>query len=151
MSKKLTGIIFTPEEFRKLNECLQCGKAQPIKKNKVCPDCKIKNLKKCELCEILLRPEDTNLFTYDTQEYFRDNLRFKPLVDSIREFTYITPKVESKDGLCSRCVDWETRMKKYCWVCNSYFENDKDHYKMHGNMCRYCASTFTRFNKIIKL
>lgn len=146
MIKKLTGIIFDMHEFKKLNECIQCGKAQKIKKDTICEKCINKNIPKCKMCEILLRSEEEEIFTYDCKDSHREGMKFKPIVKDVREFSYKSKIIESKDGLCNRCIDWRKRKKNMCFNCDGYFENTDENYKLNGNLCRFCVPMYSKYS-----
>lgn len=149
MIKKQTGRKFTPDDFRKLNQCVQCGKASEIKKGELCPDCTALDLGKCEICEMVLRTGLQTYYTYDIQDDHRDTgVEFKANKASVKEFVYQEMPYHPKysDNLCSGCVDWDKRMKDICWNCDNDFTNTKENYKTNGNMCELCSAQFIEPN-----
>lgn len=142
MIKTQTGIVYTPKEFKKLNQCVNCGKANKNDYAKKCDECKILDLKKCDICEIVLRTGLTTYYTYDTFTTHRDSdVGFKASKNLVREFTYQDYPYSEKhsENLCVGCKDWKTDMKDKCAGCGSKFDNFKDYYKRNGNMCRICV------------
>jgi len=140
MVKFKTGVKYRPVEFKKLNQCVQCGLACNIKKGENCENCVKLNLKKCSVCEILLRDGLFTFYSYDTHESHR-NMEFKISTSIIIEFSYRTEKhhKSSIDGLCVDCILWQTRVKHKCICCDSRFMNTEENYKLNGNMCDFCS------------
>ena len=145
MTKKHTGVVFSAKEFRKLNRCLQCGKASQIEKETMCEECKIKNLPLCEMCEIVLRKGLHKFYSYNTKDrHLEDESDLKPNTKPVREFCTLKESSypQATDTLCSGCLNWENDMKNYCWLCQSSFTNNKQHYKLNGNLCENCVPIF---------
>lgn len=145
MSKKITGRLFEPQEFRKLNRCLSCGKACQIKKNENCDECIKANFKQCEICDIILYEGTREYYSYSIREFERGpDVRLKVSSEPVREFIYKEKPYHEKysDIMCMGCKDWESRMKQVCFLCRGGFDNFKEHYKVNGNMCRLCAAQF---------
>lgn len=143
MTKKQTGRSFSPEEFRALPKCLGCGivLAQEIP---YCEECHKQEVIKCEMCEAVLREGQWKAYAYDIKEVYRDNKDLKVSKERVIEFFYYTESmaVKAEDGLCTGCVDWKTRMKNICFLCDNDFENTKENYKLNGNMCEFCSPQF---------
>lgn len=140
MIKFKTGFKYDPTEFRKLNQCVQCGFASNICNGGVCDKCTSLDFKKCDICEILLRDGTYTFYTYDTDESYR-NIDFKINKKDVVEFSYTREEhhKSSVDGLCVDCILWQTRMKHKCVCCDSRFLNTKENYKLNGNMCDFCS------------
>ena len=144
MIKKFTGVEYTPQEFRKLNQCLRCGKATTISKESLCEKCAKENLPNCEMCEIILKKGVKEHFLYDTKEYKREeDLIQKVSKELVKEFSWEedNDNIYSKT-LCKSCQDWESRMRNICWLCDNSFINSRENYKLNGNMCPECATLF---------
>lgn len=144
MKKNSTGVKFTPEEFRKLNQCLQCGKAKLDHVDGVCIECVEKNIPKCDMCDILLRTGEQTFTMYDNQEEHRDGEDMIPMKRDVIEFEYKKnyPVSYPIDNLCIDCIDWEERMTDKCWCCKRKFFNSKENFKENGNLCELCAVKF---------
>lgn len=142
MSKKPTGVGCTPAQFRKLNQCVECGKASSIEEGEKCSVCEARNLPHCEMCEIVLRNGLYTFYTYDNQLEHRPNVEFKANKESIREFYYTKEYHELSDKLCSVCYGWQRRIKNKCWGTGMTFQNDKWNYKANGNMHPEYAKLF---------
>lgn len=137
---KRTHRTFTPEEFRKLNQCLRCGRLEDIEYGTMCEACKLIDIQSCDICEILLRMGEYRFYTYHTSELLLSDT-FLISKNSIKEFSYIKiyPLVYPAPNLCHDCIDWEYKMKSKCVICKKKFPNDKQHYKENGNVCDNCA------------
>lgn len=149
MIKKKTGIVYTPEEYRKLNRCLTCGKACNIKKESLCENCIAKDFKKCEVCEIILRQGWHKYYKYDTKEHLRDiDLHFKVSKNIVKEFL-IKDKHDKliQENICNSCIGWESRIKNICYWCDSEFINSRENYKLNGNTCLKCVEYFNKINE----
>lgn len=143
-TKKLTGVIFTPQEFRELKQCVCCGKAENILEGELCCECKKVDYKNCEICEIVLRKGIYNFYSYDNREDKRESdTKFHGQKNNIREFITIKEidNIEN-NTLCKNCIDWEKKMSDICWKCDNDFYNNKEHYKLNGNLCEECALIF---------
>lgn len=141
---------YTVAEYYKLIRCRSCGKFQD-KKN--CPTCK--NLKTCKLCGIVLRTGEYELYCSDIKDDQR-NLKQQLLkrVKPIREYKYITtcPYPPHNEKFCKDCLNWESKLKSQCFICNRSFMNSFEHFKKHGNCCNSCnTSVETRLKAKIKL
>jgi hypothetical protein len=144
MIRKSTGVVFSPQEFRELNNCLGCGRALKIAPLEKCQDCRDKNLTPCEMCEIILETGIHTHYTYDIRENKREGDREQYVSkESMREFLE-TEEVDNKysNTLCKSCQDWENRIKDICWMCDNDFSNTKENYKLNGNMCEICSPQF---------
>lgn len=144
MIKKLTGTVFTPQEFKELNRCVYCGKAEKIKYGGKCSECWAIDYKNCEMCEIVLRDGFYKFYSYDNREDKRETeIEFKANKHKIREFVAYEERHNMlTDSMCKSCVGWEKRMKDICWKCDNDFYNNKENYKLNGNMCEECALLF---------
>lgn len=144
MIKKPTGKEYISSEFRELVQCLNCGKAHKTDLKDyqfICDYCKSLNLKKCEICTIILRTIPMLYFTYDTQEYYRgEENGFKTNAKIVREFMYTRkPLFPAYDeNICQGCKDWESDIKNECFTCGEDFINLKENYKCNGNICKLC-------------
>lgn len=139
--KHLTGVVYTPIDFRKLNQCIQCGHALNIKYGKKCKACKLINLSQCKTCGILLREGLYERYTYDNRKIHRENPNgFKASRELIREFKYIEGPLYKKhdNETCEDCFNLESRIKNVCWFCDVKFKNNKKNYKINGNICPSC-------------
>ena len=145
MNKKLTGREFGQREYKKLGKCVECGIASTKPYGAKCDLCISLDLKKCEMCEIVLREGAYRFYTYDINEEFTQGyIGFGKDRRLVREFTYVKESEYPKatDCLCTGCVGWESKMKDDCYNCNCWFNNTKEHYKNHGNLCPDCARSF---------
>lgn len=148
MIKQATGVSYTPKEFRKLNQCVQCGIAGEIDYDAKCGKCSLENISCCNMCDSLLREGKFIFYTYDIKDDYRDggiNLRAtksKKTIGLINEFTYESEFSHSREDLCDRCIGWEDRKKNLCWKCGIGFTNTKENYKLNGNMCEYCSKIY---------
>lgn len=145
MNKKLTGVIYTAREFRKLNQCLRCGKVSDIEIESLCDECKEMNLSNCEICEIVLRKGIHKFYTYNTKDrHLEDESDLKPNTKLVKEYCVRKESLypQFSETLCSGCADWESQMKNKCWCCRNVFENSKENYKLNGNMCVKCMPLF---------
>lgn len=142
MVKKQTGRKLTPQEFRKLNNCVFCGKAETIPHGGRCEECAKIDFKHCEICELVLRTEPYTSYVYDIREDHRE-IEFKVNKEYVIEFVYSENPYYKKhsDTLCEGCVDWEKTMKDICWSCDNDFYNNKEHYKINGNLCEVCVAS----------
>lgn len=150
MIKSRTNIQYTPEEYRKLNRCLTCGKADNIEKESHCNKCSEIQFKKCDMCESILREGWCEYFKYDTKEYPRDvDVEFKVSKNIVKEFLILDfhEKLKS-DTYCNSCIDWEKRIKNICYWCDNNFINNKQRYKLYGNACENCVKHFQENNLI---
>lgn len=145
-TKKATEVISTPKEFRELNQCVYCGKADKIEYGGICNECKKLNYKNCDICEIVLRNGIYKFYSYDNREDKRESdIEFKAQKNNVREFVTIEEIHNIHDEkLCKNCVGWEKRMKDICWKCNNDFYNTKENYKLNGNLCEECALLFNQ-------
>ena len=144
MSKK-TGIKFTPEQFRLLNQCVECGKASLIGKNSKCDSCIFDNFPHCMICGIVLRDGVHKFWAYDAQEEKRDeDVLMKVSKEIINEFTFEEESLYIKfsDTLCVECSELGKMMKNKCWICEKEFDNTVGNYKINGNQCRLCSARF---------
>lgn len=143
MTRKSTGTKFTPQEFKKLNYCVECGKVLDIKHGGKCKECLDNNLVPCEICEVLLRKGIFNYYSYDIRENKREDVIPYVSKQLVREFLEIK-KVNNKfsDTLCKDCQDWESKVKDICWKCDNDFNNSRENYKLNGNMCPECVTQF---------
>lgn len=143
MKKKLTGVSFTPNQFRELHQCVECGKAGKYGEEQKCESCIKLNLKHCDMCEILLRNGVFAFYTYDIKEDHRENgVEFKANKERIREFIYYKEYFEWHDQLCAECMGWEKNVKNKCWGTGVTFKNTKENYKLNGNMHPEYAQLF---------
>lgn len=142
LASKFTGIVYTPQEFRTLNQCLLCGKSEKIKYGEKCESCQNFEVKLCEICDIVLRKGSFKFYSYDIKEEKRHTaVEFKPNKKMVREFV----NTESRDNiftetLCKGCADYKNRMKDICIRCDNDFFNNKEHYKEHANVCPVCVN-----------
>lgn len=137
MIKHFTGREIDPDEFKKLNYCIQCSRATDAKYGELCTVCI--PLSKCEICEICLREGEYEFYIYDNRDEFRDR-GFNAIKEYIREFIYINtyPKLLN-DKLCNSCINWESKLKFECAKCGIKFSNCKQHFKDCGNICETCC------------
>lgn len=145
MSKELTGVSFTAKEFRILKQCLRCGKASDIPKESLCIDCTVANLPQCEMCDIVLRKGLNNFYSYNTKDrYLEEESYLKPNTRPVKEFctTRYPFYPQVTDLLCSGCINWEKGVKNECWNCQKGFTNNKENYKLNGNLCANCVPIF---------
>ena len=145
MIKQLTGVKFTPKEFRKLNYCISCSVMLNIPKGKKCNECLEKHFIHCEVCEIILQRGIKKHYSYDIRDEVRnDDMAHKISKEMVREFLE-TEEVNNKhsETLCTDCVNFEKRIKNKCWTCDSEFINSVENYKLNGNMCVRCSYTFS--------
>jgi len=144
MIKKTTGVTFTPQEFRELNQCVCCGKADKIQYGGFCSECSKINHKYCDICEVVLRKGKYKFYNYDNRDDRKEfDIKFKAIKKIVREF--VTEEERDNFGseiLCKDCIGWENRMKDICWKCDNDFTNTKENYKLNGNMCEECALLF---------
>lgn len=141
-TKRLTGVRFTPDEFRKLNLCLSCLKASDIPYGTKCESCRDIEFKFCDICECVLREGFHRYYLYDNRDHHRDNgIGFLASKEMVREFVVEKelPPLDPESKICEDCVGWEARMKDICGWCDNDFTNTKEHYKLNGNMCGECA------------
>lgn len=144
--KKQTGRKFTPEAFRKLDKCNNCGKAG-IWIQERCDECTSLVFRECAICDFALRTEQQKFYAYDNRAVHRDNRDvFLLSKELIWEFSSTDePKYPAvSESLCSGCVGWQERMKDICWMCDNDFENDLFNYKLNGNMCEFCSTLFEK-------
>lgn len=143
MKRKLTGRNFTPIEFNRLAQCVQCGIAGLLQAGEKCEECKILDIPKCEICDIVLRKGVYKQYAYDIKEDYR-TVDYKVNKSSVREFFYYKEyyRKSDKEGLCVDCIDWEYQMRNKCWLCKKNFTNTKENYKYNGNMCSMCGLQF---------
>lgn len=142
MIKTPTGRIIKPAVFRKMPRCVECGKVHSTPFSEKCSRCIRRNLKKCEMCECVLRKGINTFYTYDIKEFYRENgIEFKISKEFVREFTYKAKPyhAQATETLCSGCVDWEKEMKHFCYGCKNPFQNNKHNYKLNGNFCPNCS------------
>lgn len=142
MIKKFTGVTFTPDKFREMMRCHQCGIVSESVDFGLCKKCELLDLKKCKVCECLLRDNVCNFYTYDIKENKRENgVEFKVSKEVVREFIYKREPMHLpvSDSMCSGCVGWEERIKDFCFLCDAKFPNTEEHYKLNGNMCQDCV------------
>ena len=142
LSTKFTGVVFTPQEFRTLHQCLTCGKAELIKNGERCSTCKPIEIKQCEICSIILRDGIFNFYSYDIKDEKRHTaVEFKPNKKFVREFAS-RETIENifSETLCKTCADYKNRMKDICVRCDNDFYNNKEHYKEHANVCPVCVN-----------
>lgn len=149
MIKRKTGVEYTPEQYRKLNRCLTCGKACDIKKESLCKNCLAKNFKRCEICEIILKEGWHKYYKYDTKENLRDvDLHFKVSKNIVKEFLIKDKHDKLKcENICNSCIGWEQRIKNICYWCDKEFINNKENYKLYGNACIECVKRFEKINE----
>lgn len=141
MIKTPTGRKFTPQEFRLLNPCTQCGRVQEIREGEMCYLCSLEPIPKCSICEICLRFGKYTFYTYDNRDEHRVDVNFNPIKELVREFSYVNEYVNPPVGdTCVDCVDWEYQMRNRCLKCGTKFQNNKEHYKEFGNLCEPCAT-----------
>jgi hypothetical protein len=145
--KRATGVEYTPQEFRKLKECIECGKAtptvKPFKKAKGqrCEQCRSVVIPHCEMCDVLLRNGKHVFYTYDIKNDHREQgVGFKVSKELVREFEYELDFSNPLNdySLCKFCTDWEMDFSTVCGMCDKLFPNTKEHYKEHGNLCKHC-------------
>ena len=149
MIKNLTGIEFTPSEFRKLNKCLGCGiRRTYIQKDGLCNDCVAKDFQKCSSCGGILRYGEEKFYSYDIKEVRNEeNKKFKAKQQPVKELTYISPiyslKVEGSD-MCASCIEIKANLKftNICFVCWNVFKNSWLNYKLNGSVCEICAPLY---------
>lgn len=152
MLKTITGIKFTPENFRKLEQCVCCLKASKINYGEKCEDCSKINFKYCEMCESILRSGLHRYYSYDNRDTHRDNgIGFLASKEMIREFVFeeTLPIIPINETICENCKGWKEWMKDICYWCDNDFLNNKDNYKINGNMCEECAWLTSIQNKNI--
>jgi hypothetical protein len=144
MKKIRTGIIYTPQEFRLLNQCVRCGHALQIPKGEQCKKCKELNLPICKICEIVLRNGVHKFYTYDNKDNHRDTgVQLLASKEMIREFSYEKessyPQEEGSE-ICSGCamIDYSS-VKDICYWCDNDFNNSVEHYHKYGNTCEQCV------------
>ncbi len=140
MFKKLTGVNYSPDEFRKRKICLFCGRAT-ITENDMCDECILKNYKICDMCGIVLRKGTYTFYFYDNRDEKRENeFGFKINKSMIREFSYTVNKDNhNEENICRDCENWKIHMHNKCCECKKDFENTKENYKINGNMCPTCS------------
>lgn len=146
MAKKIilksTGRVILPEDFRKQNQCVFCGRSENINYGSRCATCESIDYKFCEICEIVLREGIYDSFSYDIREIKRVKDDLKISKELVREF--VETKVRNNrhsDCLCVDCKDWVKNMSDICPECGGVFFNNKEHYKRYGNMCDVCLIT----------
>ncbi len=146
MFKKTTGVKYTPQEFRKLNQCLTCGKADSyIEVESQCNECQAKGFKKCKYCEIVLKEGVMIRYTYDIKEFRVDEeKRFKAKEQMIAEFSYESLPISEKfsEDECEDCALSGEGMKNICFWCDEDFKNNLEYYKLNGNTCEKCLTKF---------
>ncbi len=137
MVNNLTGREFTPNEFRALNQCVNCGRAENIEYGAVCATCAADELPRCGNCEKLIRNGDYLSFSYDDRPE-------QPWNTKVKEYAYIETHSDALDeeGFCKRCVWPESRMKNKCFDCKREFGNTRDNFKKNGNLCGKCAEKY---------
>lgn len=141
MKKKRTGIAYTPYEFRRLNQCTECGYATNILYGERCNDCVCANRNQCKMCECVLWKGERTMYTYDIFDSYRENgVEFKVSKKMIREFIYkkLPYREQITNDLCAGCVDWKKRIKNICFKCKKRFNNTEQNYKLNGNFCQIC-------------
>lgn len=141
MIKKLTGVEYTPEEFRTLKQCVRCGHAVKNILGEVCEPCFDQKVGQCDMCEVLLRNGVYSLYTYDIKSEHREGEDFIVSKQSVREFEY---QVEfnnpaNDDFLCGSCITWGNEIRNHCGGCDKHFLNDRENYKENGNFCGECS------------
>lgn len=157
-NKKLTGRIFSPDEYKKFTKCVVCGIVVKNKcKNNNCEDtdipceshyceeCSLKKFDKCKVCTRIFHTKKIKSYAYDIREVKRDNgLEFKVSKVFIREFEYYkypTTFLHS-NGICTDCIDYDEKTKHHCYTCGQYIKNDKENHIKNGNMCEFCSFSF---------
>jgi hypothetical protein len=108
--------------------CLTCG----IFANGLNCD-KCKELKKCKLCGIVCKVDDTNI-TYSYQQDQKDKDISHEYFREVRTIC----KNLNEHGLCESCIGWRDMIQNYCHICEISFENDFKHFKECGNTCTDC-------------
>lgn len=149
MTKKKTGVSYSPQEFRELKECLYCGHAVKELVGGICPVCASLNLKKCDMSGILLRKGWFTYYTYDIRSDFRNtDSKFVASKNRVIEFSYRVYEDELSDdpNLSKGARDWETRISNTCRDCGKEFKNSKEHYKEYGNYCPDCLRKSNDYN-----
>lgn len=144
MKKKLTGVQYTPEEFRKLEQCISCLHATSIEYGGRCGKCYVIEFKYCEMCDVVMREGIHRFYSYDNRDIHRENgIEFLASKEPVREFIFEEdlPPLEHPT-LCNDCIGWEAKMKDICWFCDNDFDNSKENYKLNGNMCLECSAQF---------
>ncbi len=142
MTKKIAGRVFEPKEFRKYKQCLSCGFAILKNEKDNCYECIKKDLKFCEVCEIILRSGLQIYYSYDIREQTRsEDLKLKISKEPVREFIHrefpLYPK--ATEVLCTGCIDWKSMIKDICVWCDNDFVNGEENYKLNGNSCNECT------------
>lgn len=142
MIKTPTGVKYSPQSFRELDQCVTCGKVGTCGYGNNCESCTKENLPKCHVCGIILREGFKNFYTYDIREEHRDGENeLKASKECVVEFIYEREPLYTKisDDMCSGCINWKSRMKDVCMTCDNDFDNTEDNYKLNGNQCPECA------------
>lgn len=141
MVKNPTGVTYTPKEFKKMVQCLRCGKACTKLDDGLCDSCKMVNAKPCKTCEILLRQGECRFYSYDIKEFHREEGKFTASKELVREFSCDKAYVKESDDYCVSCLneDLESLRKDWCYICNAHFNNTVENYKANGNFCPFHA------------
>ena len=120
----MSNRMIPKDEFLSGKQCLRCG---IFGTEKVCKLCK--DLKKCRICTIILRPEFVFYkYTPNTKGTF------------YKEHSYIivSPYPPFIKNQCYDCIGWELGMKYWCYGCGEWFQNTLNNYKINGNFCDKC-------------
>ena len=145
MIKKKTGVVFTPAEYRTLEQCTHCLKASPIEYGKMCEECSKVDFKYCEVCEKVLRGGLHRFYSYDNRDNHRETeIEFLASKEKIREFVFeeMLPTLHPDQTICNDCVGFEKRMSDICFWCDNDFYNNVENYKLNGNTCEECVARF---------
>lgn len=149
MSKTLTGRNFSQKEFNLLNQCVECGIADDyINFNSKCKACEELDLKKCTVCDALLRDGSHISYTYDMGEEYANSMKSYRGYGStnrlVREFVFLREQLYPKhdETICEECINFHEKIKDRCYNCERNFANSVDHYKKHGNLCTDCVKLF---------
>lgn len=157
---KKTGRVLTVNEFKKLNQCLECRKMLDMKKGSICEECKKLNRTRCEYCSIVLRNDKekkNKFYVYYDNSVFRDKVVTSYTSNKpIREY-----KVETKinypkhdNNLCEECFNFINKVTvnhleyNSCVIknCTNFLLDTPepqqlvDYLKVYGRLCKHCRN-----------
>lgn len=147
INKDPTGVTHQPKDFRKFSKCVTCGHHSK-KENSKCGFCIVLDLVHCVSCDIILRKESYFSYSYDNKlDYRPEEVKFLASKKIIREFyTENDANCTFKEDMCDYCLELEQKnlMKNNCFNCKQEFSNTLEHWRMYGNYCKKCDSSFSQ-------
>jgi len=156
MKRTETKRILTANEFKTLNQCMQCRHMENIEKNSICNNCQEMKRTECKFCECILKNDIEKINTYyiyvdneNDKEKVKRHYQSKRLIKEFLVESEIYSKKHSND-LCENCFHYVEYLKhnfkemNYCVRCDNRlvqeltFENLFEQIKINGRYCKKC-------------